>query len=435
MDLILKQNLRSFSLGHWLEHIQSQHSRTIDLTLDRVRQVWEALGCPQPTFNIVVAGTNGKGSSISILESVFACAGKRTGAYTSPHLVRFNERIRINHSEATDDDICDAFRTIEEARCGVPLTYFEYGTLCALLIFHRKNVEIGLLEVGMGGRLDAVNMVESDLVLITSIGMDHERWLGHDRETIGAEKAGVIRKNGIVVCSDPEIPDSILAVAAERNATLIAANVDYEILRSGKACNWESHHSMIPDSWRQLENMHVPYPGEHQFSNLGGCLAVVSATAGKVGATREDLRCGLRQARIAGRCQVIRENPCVVIDVAHNGDSAVQLSWFLKARHCPGKTVAVLGVLVDKALDRIVLPLEGLVDRWYLTTLAGDRGQTAENLGVQLDRVLDHPFWNAHGSPAEAYARALQEAGQGDRIVIFGSFHAVGDIMATLGNR
>ena len=431
----MKQDLRSFSLDHWLEHIQSQHRRTIDLTLDRVRQVWETLGCPRPAFNIVVAGTNGKGSSISILESVFACTGKRTGAYTSPHLVRFNERIRVNQSEATDDEICEAFRTIEEARGGTPLTYFEYGTLCALWIFHRKNIEVGLLEVGMGGRLDAVNMVNSDLVLITSIGMDHEQWLGHDRETIGAEKAGVIRKNGIVVCSDPEIPDSIRTIASERNATLIAANADYGILRTGKTCSWEGHHSRFSGSWKRLENMHVPYPGEHQFSNLGGSLAVVAATADTVGTTRKDLRCGLRQARITARCQVIRENPCVVIDVAHNRDSAVQLSRFLKARHCRGRTVAVLGVLADKALDRIVSPLERLVDRWYLTTLPGDRGQTAENLGAQLDRVLDHPFWSAHGSPAEAYARAFREAGKGDRIVIFGSFHAVGDIMTTLGNR
>ncbi len=432
---MLKPEIPSFDLDRWLEHIQSQHSRTIDLTLDRVRQVWQALGCPQPEFNVVVAGTNGKGSSISILESVFACTGKRTGAYTSPHLVRFNERIRINRSEATDDEICHAFRTIEAARGGVPLTYFEYGTLCALLVFSRKNVEVGLLEVGMGGRLDAVNMVESDIVLITSIGIDHEQWLGSDREKIGAEKAGVIRENGVVVCADPEIPGSILRTASERNATLLVADVDYGIRRSGNAFDWESRHAVIPASWRRLENMHVPYPGDHQFSNLGGSIAVVCATVDKVGTTREDLQRGLRQARIAARCQVIRETPCVVVDVAHNRDSAVQLSRFLEARPCRGRTVAVFGVLADKVLDRIVLPLERLTDHWYLATLGGDRGQTAKNLGARLDRVLDNPLWSVHGSPARAYARALLEAGNEDRIVIFGSFQTVGDIMADLRDR
>jgi dihydrofolate synthase/folylpolyglutamate synthase len=409
----------------------------MDLSLDRVSEVWERVSKTAdnhgPGYTIVIAGTNGKGSCVSMLNTVFQRGGKTTGAYTSPHLVRYNERILVNGEEASDLEICNAFIRIEEFRGSTPLTYFEYGTLCALLIFQDHNVDISILEVGLGGRLDAVNMVDSDLVLITSIGIDHEQWLGTDREQIAAEKAGVIKQNSMVVCADPDVPESVITISGEREAVLLVAGRDYFIDESGQGIHWRSDHPSVPGEWRSLSSLVPPFRGRHQRINLAGVVATLAMASRDTGISVQDLMSGIGQAKIFGRCQVITERsesvPEVIIDVAHNRDSARELARFLASRRCPGETYAVLGVLADKALDQLIDPIRDHVDHWILASLKGERGQTAQQLAAKLTRSVRNPAWISTNSPVEAYVAAMTMAKPADRVVIFGSFYTVGDII------
>lgn len=425
-----------FQLGEWLEYIQEQHWRTMDLTLDRITEVWEILGEPKAEFTIAIAGTNGKGSCVSMLDAIYQQAGKKTGAYTSPHLVRFNERIKISGIESSDKEICKAFVQIEEGRGDIPLTYFEYATLCALVIFSARDVEIAILEVGMGGRQDAVNMLDNDQALITSIGLDHEQWLGSDREIIATEKAGIIKENGLVVCSESDLPKSVRGIADTKNATLIKINKDYFVESDERGVFWRSDHPSIPESWRNITDLVIPFPGEHQISNLGGVIASLSLTSAKTGVVVEDLQAGLDRAVLTGRCQVVQSansyQPEIIVDVAHNEDSARELWRFLSDRPCNGNTYAVLGVLGDKAMDLIVQPISELVDRWILASLSGERGQTATELGENLSASVRDADWEACENPIEAFLTAKNLAKPGDRIVIFGSFYTVGDIIGFL---
>ena len=423
-----------FTLNHWVEYIQKQHWRTMDMNLQRISQVWCNLGSPLNAFTIVVGGTNGKGSSISMLESVIRENELSCGVYTSPHLVHFNERIRVNGIEATDQEICQAFCRIEQCRQGITLTYFEYATVCALLIFSQRKVQVCILEVGMGGRLDAVNMVDSDIVLITSIGIDHQQWLGTDREQIAREKAGLLRKNGIAVCSDPDTPAAIYQTADELGTRLISLNRDFRVelhcSRPGAALiAWKSDHRLIPEPWRELDQIRPPFAGEHQIVNLSGVIAVLAVISEQLGLDPCALPSGLGKSRISGRCQVISTQPTVVIDVAHNADSAGELAKFLQSMSCQGRTIAVLGVLADKDLNQIIPKISDLVDHWVVASLHEDRGQTSKELAEKLSQFSDPATHIRCDNPVEAYKQALKLADSSDRVVIFGSFHTVGDII------
>ena len=422
----------SYTLKDWLVHIQRQHFRTIDLSLDRITRVWANLGGKCTGYTIVVAGTNGKGSSVSMLDAVFQQGGKRTGAYTSPHLVRYNERIRICGQAVSDHEICDAFCHIEPFRNDIPLTWFEYSTLCALVIFQRRHVEIALLEVGMGGRLDAVNMVNNDLVLITSIGLDHEYWLGADREEIAAEKAGVIKRNGMVVCTESDIPASLVDIADQKQASLIAAQRDYFVEAQQKTINWSSNHAAIPVPWQRVEQLSTPLQGEHQKANLGGVVTALAISSTRTGLEISDLQPGLDKCSLAARCQVIRQSPDVIVDVAHNEDSARQLAGYLKQQPCPGRTIAVLGMLEDKAADKIIAAMATVIDQWILATLTGERGQSSQTLAGKITSVLENVVPVCHDRPVDAYCDAICRAEAKDRVVIFGSFYMVGDILGFL---
>ncbi len=440
---------REFAIEQWLQHIQSQHWRTIDLTLQRVTQVWNNLQGQCANFTLVVAGTNGKGSSVSMLDAVFRQSGKRTGSYTSPHLVRFNERIRIDGVEASDQAICQAFSQIEYARDGIPLTYFEFATLAALLIFQRYKVDITILEVGMGGRLDAVNMVDNDLVLMTSIDVDHEQWLGSERESIAAEKAGVIKPEGMVVCADPNMPNSVSAIANQQNATLIAAGRDYTIevmaksalenTASDHSVCWNSNHPSIPQDWRCMSRLIPPFSGNHQMTNLGGVVAALALSNSKIAVSVTDLIPGLRKARLAARCQVMLERSAhcaeVIVDVAHNQASAIELAAFLSERECAGVTHAVIGVLADKTLEQIITPVMAHIDYWFLASLPGERGQSGTQLADKMQQIINHPqqhIADIADNAVAAYLAAIDQAKAEDRVVIFGSFYTVGDIIAHL---
>lgn len=425
---------RSFGLDQWLEHIQRQHFRSIDLRLDRIESVWERLGGEKPPLVITVAGTNGKGSSVAMLEAVLRRAGRRTGSYTSPHLVRYNERIRIDGEPAGDEGIIEAFRRIEDARGGTGLTYFEYGTLCALLVFQQQSVDVALLETGMGGRLDAVNIIANDLALITSIGLDHQQWLGSDREQIGREKAGIIKPGARVVCTDPAPPTAIAEVAAERGALLLQSGQDYRVEADGQsgACRWSSDDAAVPADWRRLRDLPVSLPGDWQVQNLGGVIAALALTADRSGVTPAHLADGLSAVSLAGRCQVLPGHPLTIIDVAHNEDSAAGLARFLDANPVAGVTHGVFGVLADKALENVLSELGDRIDHWHLAGIAGERGQSAESLAQKMLAWRPGLDFRRHEDAVAAFRGAREVADVADRIVAFGSFFIVGDIIAAL---
>jgi len=421
---------RQFDVGDWVEYTQRQHWRSIDLQLDRIRGVWKAMAGGRPKFVITVAGTNGKGSAVAMLDAVFQQGGKTTGAYTSPHLVRYNERIRINGTPVGDEDICAGFCAIQEARQDIPLTYFEFATLCALWIFNKYDVDIAILEVGMGGRLDAVNMIHNDIALITTVDIDHQQWLGSDRETIGKEKAGVINAGGLAVCADPDPPDSIGKAAIHMDATLLQRGADYFIDQETSAVTWHCDHAGISDPWKRLENLHSPLNGQHQIDNLAGVIATLALTASSTGITPDHLRAGIAKTSLSARCWILSDAPQIIVDVAHNRQSAKELGRFLgNTPHPGGVTRAVFGTLEDKAPEEIAAPVLDEIDFWYLVTLSGERGQTADRLRSRLLKMRKGIDSAAFQNPVEGYKKAIQDANADDRIVIFGSFYTVGDII------
>ncbi len=404
----------------------------MDMTLDRVRAVWEGMGGGDIGYTVIVAGTNGKGSTISMMEAVLVEAGNRTGTYTSPHLVRFNERIKINARETSDDEICMAFCAIESSRKRISLTYFEYATLCALYIFRENQVEVCLLEVGMGGRLDATNMIDGDLAVITAIGIDHEAWLGPDRESIGAEKAGIIRPGMTVVCSDPDMPESIATACDRHCARLLRIDREFSLVPSTSGYAWQSQHALVPEQWRHIENLLPPFAGNHQLTNLAGAMAALAISSSKLRVRMDRVATALARSRLAARCQVIGSDPLIIVDVAHNRDSASQLALFLDQNQVPGKSIAVFGVLADKSLEGFLQPLQTRIDLWILATLKGERGQLSSDLATKLADLTGNRDAVCTDSPVDAYQQALRRAKKGDRIVIFGSFHTVGDIIGAL---
>lgn len=462
-----------YTLADWLEHIQTQHWRSVDMSLERIAQVWARLGAKSDSASdtdsdsglglvIAVAGTNGKGSCVAMLESVLRAAGRKTGSYTSPHLVRYNERVRIAGRAVDDATLCAAFAEIERARAQIPLTYFEFGTLCALVIFRQQQVEVSILEVGMGGRLDAVNLIHNDIALITTIGIDHAAWLGSSRAAIATEKAGILKKNGLAVCAEPNPPANIAHTATEQNCVLLQNGVDYQIKPTGEHSHWQSRHPFIPPEWQRVAQLRQPFGGVRQLDNLGGVVAVLALTAKRTGVTRQNLQDGLANTRLMARCQVISGTPEIILDVAHNLDSARDLAAFLGMRKIAGKTHGVLGMLADKPSDNIISVMANFIDRWHLATLSDARGQTAYELERILNQALNrdmtmymnqdiNPDTNPdinqnmkkqsvvtanptaaslHDSPLAAALFAIDEAAEGDRVVIFGSFYTVGDIIA-----
>ncbi len=433
--LMALQAYQSYGLCEWMEHIQRQHWRTMDMTLERVSEVWRRLNVTVPGFKVAIAGTNGKGSTVAMLEAVALHGGNATGAYTSPHLIRFNERIRINGIEASDAEICAAFTKIEQARADIPLTYFEFGTLCALLLFQQHNVALCLMEVGLGGRLDAVNMIDNDMSIITQVGIDHASWLGNDRETIALEKSGIIRKNTVVVCSDADTPAAIIQTAQARAATLFALNRDFSYAVSAGEMTWIAEPPLELSAaklseWNQIKGLRMPLRGEHQLNNLAGVISAVSQFPQSLNITTQTLKAGLSKVKLLGRCQIMDENPQVVLDVAHNPDSSAELSKFLQSNPVNGKTLGVFAALCDKDVDGITAPLQRCIDTWYLAGLDEDRGQSAEQLAGKLTANLHDKKPKLFETPLSAWSAAFKDANAADRIVIFGSFHTVGDILA-----
>jgi len=410
-----------------LAWIESLYPRTIELGLERVHDVLDNMGLRHPEFGIIsVSGTNGKGSTVAMLEACLRAAGYRVGAYTSPHLVHYNERVHLDGRMATDDELCAAFARIENARGATPLTYFEFGTVAALELFASHDIEIVVLEVGLGGRLDAVNGVDADVAVVSSVGIDHTTWLGRDRETIGREKAGIFRAGRPAICGDPNPPSSIADVAGEVGVKLFQLNRDFFVERVDSGWNWR-HGKTVRTG--------LPYPslrGDHQLHNAACALMALEVLSDRCPMSQGAIRQGLVTAMIPGRFQVLPGTPVVVLDVAHNPQAAAVLAATLKQQVVSGRTYAVFGALVDKDIVGMARAMKDVVDRWYVSPLEAPRSANVVDLTAALNEAGAGQAVSNYDNIRTAYTIARKEAGPADRIVVFGSFYVVGDILAHL---
>lgn len=401
----------SWNLAQWLNYQQSLHPSSIELGLERVRTVAQALGVlPWNKKTVVVAGTNGKGSCVALLQGMLG-RHARIGAYTSPHLWQYNERIVVAGQPVEDESLIAAFKAIDTVRGTTSLTYFEFATLAALYIFQKADVDIALLEVGLGGRLDAVNIIDADVALITSIGLDHTAWLGSDREAIGWEKAGVMRSGQPVICGDTQPPRSVVEYAADIGARLACIGSAFALtVQSGQWC-WSDGDIIIT----------APINRAVHADNLAAVIAAVKALGYKPG--EQDIYCAYRQqAALPGRRELIAGVVPIVHDVCHNLDAARVLVEDMQQWPVTGVTHAVLGMLADKPVVEVARCLSQVVDHWYPAALDGltSRGMTGQTLAECLDH--DGPV---HAHPAAALRAARQAARPGDRIIVCGSFFTV----------
>ena len=420
-------NGRFDSLAAWLQWLEAGRGEQIDLGLERCKAVAANLGLrtPAPTV-ITVAGTNGKGSSVAMLESIWRAAGYRVGTYTSPHLVRYNERVRVDGVAADDVTICAALEAVARARRDVPLTYFEFGTLAALSIFERGALDIAILEVGLGGRLDAVNIIDSDVALITTIGLDHEDWLGSTRDEIAVEKAGIIRTGRPVVCSDNDIPHSLIEIAEACGARLDVLGVDYAYENSESAWSWWSGRATLTD---------LPLPrlaGSHQLRNAAGALKVVDLLQDRHRTAQVQIHRGLDAVVLHGRFQCIEGDVEYVLDVAHNPQAAETFVSTLNAMPASGRTHALIGMLKTKDHVEYLRRLLPVVDVWHFATLPGNLGASAEELQSSVELVGTNLACTCYTTVADAHLAVVAQVQRGDRIVVLGSFLTVGAVMKIL---
>ena len=398
------------------------------LGLERMRELLDRLGAPDQRIGRVihVAGTNGKGSTVAFLEAMLRADGKRVGAYTSPHLLRYNERVRIDGAEARDDALVGAFERIEAARGDIALTYFEYGTLAAIVLFAEADLDVALLEVGLGGRLDAVNLIDADVAIVTTIDIDHQDWLGNDRDSIGREKAGIFRAGRPAIIGDGNAPRGLLEAAERIGADLRIAGRDFS-LRSGNGWLWRSGDATVALPDPALE-------APCQIDDAAAAIAAMHALRDRLGWNVDAIRSGVADARVGARLQRFASAPEVVVDVAHNPQAARVLARWLATHRARGRTIAVFGALDDKDVSGIVEPLRDAIDAWHLAGLAGDspRGLAASALG---DRVQGVEVAGAHDDVASALAAAFDAASSEDRIIAFGSFFVAAAALTFAGAR
>jgi len=405
-------------LQDWLQFIESQHPKSIALGLDRVSRVFIDLKLSLPCPVITVGGTNGKGSTCAMLEAVLRAAGYRTGLYMSPHLLRYNERVRIAGKEAGDDALCESFEAVERARNGTPLTYFEFGTLGALWHFNRERIEAAILEVGLGGRLDAVNLLDADCAVLTSVGIDHVDYLGPDRESIGREKAGIFRPGRPAVVADPDPPFSVLN--SQKDLLLINRDFGY-VAETGQWTYWGP-------AGKRPGLAHPALRGEIQLRNACAAICALDSLRERLPLAAQEVRRGLAEVELPGRFQVLPGRPQVILDVAHNVQAAKTLARNLGASAFAPQTIAVCGMLRDKDIAGVLRELAPRITRWHLASLPGPRGASADELAAHVKS------FKLHASPAAAFAAARVEASEDDKIVVFGSFLTVGEVISWLNH-
>jgi len=427
------------SLAQWLALQEAAHPKSIDLGLVRVGAVARRLGVDRPQAAVItVGGTNGKGSTVAHLEAISLAAGRSVGLFTSPHFLRYNERIRIDGVEADDAAIVAAFERIEAARDGTTLTFFEYNTLAALLLFAERRVELALLEVGLGGRLDATNLIDADVSVVCSVGLDHRDWLGDTLEAIGAEKAGIFRAGRPAVLGTAHMPASVYSTIARIGAKPIVAEQDF---------SWQvTPGADGPPHWSYrgagLEIADLPpsaLAGSIQYRNAATALAALEALAQRSAVAAQmvahldgsTVASALRQVQLAGRFQIVPGPVEWILDIAHNQPAAEVLATQLEERPCQGRTLAVVGILGDKDAPAIAQALAPALDRWFLCTLEGPRGVSAAELARRLEPIVRDPI--LAGSVPAGCEAARAAARAGDRVVVCGSVHTVGPALEWLG--
>ncbi len=421
------------TLSDWLAHCERLHPKNIDMGLDRVKRVAERMDIRFDCPVITVAGTNGKGSSCAMLESILGQAGYRAGVYTSPHLVRFEERLRLQGEAVSATDLIAAFARVERARtendAEISLTYFEFSTLAILDVMARARLDVAILEVGLGGRLDAVNIIEPDCALITSIDLDHMEFLGPDRESIGREKAGIMRTGKPAIVSDPVPPQSVLDHATEIGADLWRFGTDFNF--SGDKQQWGWAASSAKGGRRYSGLAYPALRGANQLVNASGVLAALTALRERLPVTAQAVRNGLAFVELPGRFQIIPGQPTLVLDVAHNPHSVAALAANLDAMGFFPTTHAVFGAMADKDLATMLARVNPLVDRWYFTDLPTPRAATAEALRASWQAIGKRAGVTAAGfaDPRLALRAAIEAADPADRIVVFGSFYTVGGVL------
>lgn len=409
----------SRTLAEWLSYQESVHTVGIDMGLDRVGAVWRAMDSPRPApVVITVGGTNGKGSTVALLEAMLSEAGYRVGCYTSPHLLRYNERIRLLGEDASDEALVASFERIEAARGTITQTYFEFGTLAAIDLMARASLDVAILEVGLGGRLDAVNIVDADAVAITTIDLDHQDWLGSDRDSIGREKAGIARSDRPAIVGEDAPPAGLLDALHGIGARLERAGQDFAVQIHGDSWRWAHRDGTVHELPRPALDAPV------QFANAATAIAVLHSLHDRLPVTSAAMAGALRRVRVSGRLQRIGEQPLTLVDVGHNPQAARALAEWLDAERPTGRVFAVYGALSDKDTGGVIAALGSRIARWYLASLDRDtsRGLAADALATRLAEVLPGAEAEAFPSVEAAWAAARGAASEDDVVLLFGSF-------------
>ncbi|MGF6348276.1 bifunctional tetrahydrofolate synthase/dihydrofolate synthase [Variovorax sp. W2I14] len=413
------------TLNDWLARAEQLHPKNIELGLDRAKEMAGRLGLKFDCPVITVAGTNGKGSTCSMLESILTHAGYRTAVFTSPHLVRFEERLRLKGESVDASKLIASFEVVEKARGDMALTYFEFTTLGILHRMIEEKPDVAILEVGLGGRLDAVNIIDADCAVITSIDLDHMDYLGPDRESIGFEKAGVLRAGKPAIVSDPMPPQSVIDHANAIGADLWRFGTDFNVSGDKQQWGW---------SGRGRRYSGLAYPalrGANQLINAAGVLAALEALRPQLPITAQAVRNGLAMVELPGRFQIVPGEPALVLDVAHNAHAVAALAENLDAMGFFTTTHGIFGVMADKDLAPILARIGPLIDRWYFTDLPTARAATAADLQAawQAQNTRTDASASVHAGPMDALRAAIEHADPADRIVVFGSFFTVGGVL------
>jgi len=414
------------TLDDWLAYISAQHPSTIALGLDRVHDVAKRMGLAANAVTLTVGGTNGKGSTCAYLEKILLESGYRVGLYTSPHLLAYNERVRLQGQDADDATLVRSFEQVEAARGDTPLTYFEFGTLAALWIFQQAKLDAWVLEVGLGGRLDAVNIVDPDVAIVASVDLDHQAYLGGDRESIGYEKAGIFRKGRPAIFGDTNPPNRLVEHAAAIGADLQLLGRDYRI---------EAQERQWDFVGRRGARRALPIPalrGSWQLRNAAAALAALDEVSERLPVSLGEVKRGLATVRLAGRLQAIPGRPSIVLDVAHNPHAARALADALGDMGFFENTFAVFAMLGDKDIGGVVDALRHRIDRWFVSAAQADRAAPAASVvKILAEHDAGKPV-RAFATVEAALAEARREAGPNDRIMIFGSFHTVAEALRSV---
>ncbi len=418
------------SLEDWLKWQESLHHLYIDLGLERAAQVFKVLApdyIKPPT--ITIAGTNGKGSTVAYLEAIYTAEGYRVGSYSSPHILKYNERIKIDGVPVSDEQICEAFARIDEARGDTTLSYFEFGTLAALDIFRRAQVDIQLLEVGLGGRLDAVNIIDPDLAIVTSISIDHSDWLGHTREAIGLEKAGIFRAGIPAITGDLEPPESLINWALEQCTVLCCIGKDFSYKKQAAGWDWFSG---------DLQMLQLPEPalkGEHQYRNASAVLLAVTKMADILPVSEAAIKQGLANVHLAGRFQLIESEIPVLLDVGHNPEAVKTLADYLQAVYPDTRIHAVFSMMKDKDIAGVLDIMNPVVHDWFFAPLTNPRAATESVMrGIFSQSDISKVAFGYAGF-SEAFSAAKSQANVGDLLLVFGSFFLVSECLVEFENK